>query len=400
MPEGFFNQQQIANHKQIRLAPHCGACGLYKTCKSPKMKPSGRGERKILVVGEAPGSDEDDRGLQFVGKTGQHLEEALHRVGIDFRRDCWITNTLICRPPNNETPTDAQVGYCLPNLTRTMRDLKPEIVVPVGGAAIHAVLGGLWRESMGAVGSWVGWRIPDRVSNHWVTPVWHPSYLQRNHDDALEMTWRKHLKAITRLTGRPYGTAGAEDLSKQVELVTAKQAARRIAAMLMLGPLLTAFDYETTHLKPESEGARIVCASLSWEGKQTIAFPWVEPAISAMKEFLVSDSPKVASHLKFEHRWSQCKLGVRVRNWAWDTMEAAHVLDSRPGITGLKFQALVNLGFPVYDQKIRPMLDAGPSGANRIHLVPKEDLYRYCGLDSLLEVRIAMIQAAKLGIKL
>src|SRR5688572_528647 len=81
--------------------PKCGACGLLKGCKSPKMPVSGKGAKGILIIGEAPGRDEDIQGRPFVGATGEKLETTLRKLGVEMRRDCWLTNALICRPKAN-----------------------------------------------------------------------------------------------------------------------------------------------------------------------------------------------------------------------------------------------------------------------------------------------------------
>jgi len=106
-----------------------------------------------------------------------------------------------------------------------------------------------------------------------------------------------------------------------------------------------------------------------------------------------SPMPKIASNLKVEDRWTRAKLGHRVRNWYWDTMIAAHVLDNTPGITSIKFQAFVHLGQGDYDSHIKPFLKARKeSKFNRIHELDLNDLLLYGGLDSYLEYWVAMKQ--------
>src|SRR5262245_43419820 len=89
-------------------APRCGLCGLLNKCQSPKMEVYGKGKNGILIVGEAPGANEDEQGIPFVGKAGRYLRGILHGLDVNMRNDCWLTNSLICRPPNNATPTSDQ----------------------------------------------------------------------------------------------------------------------------------------------------------------------------------------------------------------------------------------------------------------------------------------------------
>src|SRR5690606_23623431 len=139
---GFFPASQLQVAKAPpSLAPQCGACGLFKTCKSPKMPVSGKGRREILVVAEAPGKDEDDRGIQLVGESGQLLERAMRKAGVDMRKDCWLTNSLICRPPNNRMPTKQEIDYCRPNLLKTIKELDPKVIILLGGSAVRSLIG-------------------------------------------------------------------------------------------------------------------------------------------------------------------------------------------------------------------------------------------------------------------
>ena len=162
--------------------------------------------------------------------------------------------------------------------------------------------------------------------------------------------------------------------------------------MIMKGTPI-AFDYEANILKPEGEGTKIVSCSICQGGKNTIAFPWEGEVIYTMDQMLKSSTPKIASNLKFEDRWTRVKLGHPVRNWWWDTMIAAHVLDNSPKVTGLKFQSFVLLGAESYDEHISPFLKStGKSGFNRIDEIDLKDLLLYNGLDSLMEFLVAMKQ--------
>src|ERR1019366_6190445 len=177
--KGFYTPSSLVSKTSIPLLPQCGVCGLYKTCKSPKMKVDGRGRKKILLLGEAPGKNEDDKGVPFIGESGQLLERVLKRVGIDMREDCWITNSNICRPPDNRTPTDKEIDYCRPNLINTIKELNPNIIIPLGGIAIQSLIGWTWKESVGKVNHWLGCKIPNQRPNCWICPNWHPSYVSR-----------------------------------------------------------------------------------------------------------------------------------------------------------------------------------------------------------------------------
>lgn len=395
--QGFFAKSLIHSTREASTIPLCGSCGLYKTCLSPKMKVSGDGEKQILVVGEAPGKNEDEQGEQLIGKAGQHLRDHLHKLHIDLDRDCWKTNALICRPPSNATPTPNQIGYCRPNLINTVNELKPRTIILLGGSALSSCVSWIWKEQVGPISKWVGWNIPSQKLNAWICPTYHPSYLVRTKDPILEKLFRKHLRAACAHKKRPW--VNILNYPSQVQIVLDPKKAARIIDDITAAGQLTAFDYECDRLKPEPEGSRIVCASICEGGTRTISFPWMDEAIEASIRYLKSRTPKIASNMKYEHRWTLQKLGFRVKRWVWDTMLAAHVLDNRPGITGLKFQAFIKLGVDSYNDHIEGLLKGKtPNKPNQIREIDLEELLQYNGMDSLLEYHVALKQMEEMGI--
>lgn len=414
--EGFFASSVLQSKPPVSRIPKCGACGLFKACKSPKMEVTGKGERKILLVGEAPGKTEDLEGKQFVGETGRLLERTLKRLGINMRRDCWITNSLICHPfvmedgkKRNRTPTDKEIEYCRPNLVNTINDLQPEIIVPLGDVAVKSLIGWLWKDNPGPLYKWIGWRIPYIKLNCWICPVWHPSYVSREgyqsygtgkRNEVVIKIWEEHLRQITKLPGNPW--LRIPDYKKQIQLIHSHEEAAKVIRDIIPVAKIAAFDYETNMLKPDWPDARILSASICFdEPMKTIAFPWVGKAREAMREFLRSPIRKIASNLKFEERWSQVHLKTGVKNWWWDTMIGAHVHDNRAEITGLKFQSFVWLGVDSYNDHIKPFIKT--KGDERTNQLAKQvdlnDLLHYNALDSLFEFHVALKQRRAMGYK-
>lgn len=396
MSKGFFAASVLAVSKPpATRIPRCGACGLFKHCNTPKMRPSGKGKRRILLYGEAPGADEDDQGRQFCGRTGQHLEKVLRKFGVDMRGDCIMSNSLICRPKDNRTPTDDEIGYCRPNLTKTLEEFEPEIIIPLGGVACKSLLGMLWKDDVGPVSRWAGWQIPCQKPNAWICPTFHPSYAVRalegkTSDPVPNLLFEQHLEAALKKEGRPWGTL--PDYRSRVKRLFDANEAVPYLEKFMLGKRAVAFDYETNTLKPDSKEARIVCCSVS-DGLTTIAFPWHGKARWAMLDLLRSPVPKIGSNIKFEDRWTRAKLRTLVRGWYWDTMLAAHWIDNRPGITSIKFQSFIMLGAESYNDHLEGLLKSVKgSKINQITEIDLGQLLLYCGLDSLLEFEVAMKQ--------
>lgn len=99
----------------------------------------GSPQAKLMLIGEAPGADEDMEGVPFVGRSGQLLTKMLAAIDID-REECYITNVLPWRPPGNRTPTDGEIAVCLPFLQRQIELIKPKCIFLLGGSAANAVL--------------------------------------------------------------------------------------------------------------------------------------------------------------------------------------------------------------------------------------------------------------------
>ncbi len=405
MPDGFF---QIADltppGPRVAELPRCGECGLYLTCKSPKMPVYGDGAKKILICGEAPGETEDERGQPFCGKAGTLLREKLERFDVRLRRDCWTVNSIACRPDDNKLPPKS-VDHCRPLVVRAIRRLKPEVIILLGTAAVHSVIGWLWKQDTGGVNRWAGFQIPSRRLNAWICPTWHPSHVMREEPgkqlqrELLERVWEKHLGRALRLKGRPR-PRGEKPLNAGFEITMDHRfAASCLRSMLSVGKPI-AYDYETDRLKPDHADARIISCAVS-DGGMTVAYPWHGEAVKATGELLFSKIPKWGLNLKFEDRWTRKIFGRGVRNWQWDGMLAAHVLDNRSGITSLKYQAFCTLGEEPYSEAIEPYLKGEPDGGNnpnRITQYPLEKVLLYNAYDAILEYRLAAVQRKKLGV--
>jgi DNA polymerase len=95
---------------------------------------------RVMLIGEAPGAEEDRKGKPFVGPSGQLLDRMLATIGID-RTSVWITNVIYWRPPGNRTPAPAEIAACQPFLERQIELVRPKVMVFVGGIAARGLLG-------------------------------------------------------------------------------------------------------------------------------------------------------------------------------------------------------------------------------------------------------------------
>ncbi|CAM3746115.1 Type-4 uracil-DNA glycosylase [Bordetella sputigena] len=154
----------------------CTACGL---CRGRRQAVFGMGaeQARWLVVGEAPGEQEDRQGLPFVGRSGQLLDAMLAAVGMGRDRDVYIANVIKCRPPGNRNPKPEEIAACRPYLMRQIALLKPQRILVLGRFAAQTLL-----ETDAAIGSLRG-RVHALKTDAGEIPMvvsYHPAYLLRS----------------------------------------------------------------------------------------------------------------------------------------------------------------------------------------------------------------------------
>ena len=149
----------------------CPRCKLSKH-RTNIVFGQGNAKADLMFVGEAPGAEEDEQGLAFVGRAGQLLTKIIEAMGLK-REDVFICNVLRCRPPNNRNPEPDEVAACLPFLEEQIRLIAPKAIVTLGTFAAQALLEtdepigrmrGRWRTARGAR----------------VMPTFHPAFLLRS----------------------------------------------------------------------------------------------------------------------------------------------------------------------------------------------------------------------------
>jgi len=149
----------------------------------------------VMIIGEAPGGDEDIQGLPFVGRAGQLLDRMLAAAGLAER--VYITNTVFWRPPGNRTPTPAEQAICAPFVERAIALARPKALLLVGGASAKFLLG----RSEGILtlrGRWFEWRSADEALEIPALPTLHPAFLLRQ-PAAKKKSWADLLMLAERL---------------------------------------------------------------------------------------------------------------------------------------------------------------------------------------------------------
>jgi len=444
--------------KKIAVVPvrttGCSSCGLATGCLHPKMEPTGEGRKKILVLAEAPGEDEDKKGVQLIGKVGQRVRWEFRALGIDLDRDCRKTNSVRCRPPGNRTPTPDEIAQCRKHIFDEIQRFHPKVILLLGGPAVISLLGGRWKhDSDLTISRWRGLTIPDHDLGCWICPTFHPSYVERAEyqTPAAAVLWKKDIQRAFSLTEQllpkklepdviqltePYQVEGrllklwqygkARSLVKESapwagvkpgskewmrlwkehpkyhQAMLDYKADPEKTEQLKIDHLTIALDYETTGLKPYGKEHRIVSCSIADGPEQVWAWMWQlnDSKIAALyRELMQLETVrKIGANIKFEHVWTRAKEGFEIKQWWWDTVTAAHVLDNRRANANVAFQTYTRLGILGFKDDTQSLLRAADSNAlNRIDEIPVTDLLQRNGLDSAYEFAIAMEQRKEFG---
>lgn len=421
MTEGFFTRKQTESRtRPAGKSLSCTSCGLYKNVITPKMKPFGNFKKGIMNIGEMPTEIDDRRGKQFQSKGGKLLQRTYVDLGVDLFEDCININAANCRPTTEDDrdrpPTNAEVDNCRRIVMAAIEQYKPKVIILLGNVAIYSLIGHRWKKDLGGVQKWRGWTIPDQDFKAWICPTYHPAFIMRQNEnqnyktkdektpDSIEMVvWRKDLKQAFECLKKELPIY----VEPEIEVITDldKLNYHKIGSVkARTNNIEIAFDFETTGLKPQADGHRIVCVSVADSEDHVYVFMMPQSRQERKPFIEILTNPmigKIAQNMKYEHVWSQVRLKTEVKGWIWDTMQATHILDNRSGVTGLKFQVFVQFGVVDYDSEINQYLKSNDEkNANAINNIMKlvempggkEKLMKYCALDSVFEYRLSKIQ--------
>jgi len=170
-------------------------CGLRGMGARQAVFARGNPNAPILIVGEAPGADEDDQGQPFVGKAGKLLDRMLAAAGLADQ--VFITNTVYWRPPGNRTPSAEEQAACAPFVERVLELLQPRAVLLLGAAATRSILkteDGILKTR----GKWVEWRLAEGGVSAPALPTLHPAFLLRQ-PAAKRQVWQDILSLAVRV---------------------------------------------------------------------------------------------------------------------------------------------------------------------------------------------------------
>lgn len=159
-------------------AANCRDCGLHAE-RIKSVFSRGNPEARLMFVAEAPGREENEQGLVFVGDCGKKLDSMLTSLGIEPNQDAYFCNTVKCWPPGNRLPTPEETATCAPYLWQQIELINPKVVVSLGNQAARSLLG-----KVSGINSIRGRTY--QLNRSLLVPTFHPSYILRGTPGAEE----------------------------------------------------------------------------------------------------------------------------------------------------------------------------------------------------------------------
>lgn len=378
----------------------CRGCPLNKAkLDSPKMLPTGSIEPLIYAIGEAPGTEEDEEGRQFVGNAGRLLRP-MFPSGI--RAEIRWTNTVQCWPgKGNPTPTSTMVECCRPRVVADVEETRPAAIFGFGAVPLQ------WADKPSGIKLWRGRRFPIRVGSHtcWYYALVHPSYIQHLAKDrpgeaadeeiALRLDIRRAVREVE--AGLPMPVVHTPEFARKNVVCVNGRSGKDLGYVLEFLDYagtceVAGVDYETQNLRPYNRDSRVLTRAVSVED-ETVAFAWQHAQAGwsdsqfaelrrAWIRFLKSRAKKAVHNLSFEMEWDCYFHGIELaRSVLWeDTQTQAYVLDERvgdhkPGALALDFISMQHFGISV--KSLSPRMNM-----ERMSAEPLDTLLPYNGVDA------------------
>lgn len=353
--------------KKLEETSTCVACGLCKKVNHVNLGGRGNKDAEIILVGEAPGPDEDEKGSVFAGPAGRFLsKQILRQSGLD-EDEIFITNAVRCYPGKDRlgkirNPSIAQIRSCRNNLLEELKSFKNrKVVILLGNVPLHAVLpiyksksSDDQKKSAGATGimQWRGKQIWSPWLNCWVVPTLHPSYVMRQMQQGIEYpldTVLADFELAIKLAGRalPIFETPKQHFVRNVDKATK-------VLELLLTKRIVGYDIETTGLDVEKDSVR----GLAFADTEVRGIYVYWDAIKKSKKNLSllgrllqdSNIEKITHNGAFDDRFMRAKGLPSLVNWH-DTMLAASLLDENFP-KGLKPNAFRYTPYGGYDYEL------------------------------------------------
>ena len=372
--------------------PDCIKCGLFDKCRHPFMPLDGSMHPKVLVIGEAPGEEEDREGRPFVGRSGQLLRNVLNECGLRDG-DIAFTNVVRCRPPDNKISIK-YINHCKQFAWEEILSTNPEIVFLMGNSPLTGIL----RET--GISTWNG--VAVKKDGYKFVPLYHPAFILR--DNNYLDSW---LEAIMRAID------GEEERDTfEYAYPNSMQELRDMREFLREAEYIS-YDVETSSLDAFSNYSLILSLSMAGNGRAYSVVvdhpenPWSDEEFQDLVQIIVGilddHKGKIVGHnIKFDMMHTKSIFGYEIVPGG-DTMLISHLIDSKPGIHGLKHLAGVHLGMYDYEKDlneyIREHSEANVRRGGSYANIPANILLRYGALDAKATILLNDLLRNKLSEK-
>ena len=346
----------------------CEECPLYERGKYVPTDYQGNTSADFILLGEAPGPTEARHQKPFVGMAGKLLDATLEEVGID-KSKAVLTNTCLCHPPANETPTPAAVKACKPAFKSLVKEVKPKYVVAMGNTAAGAMLNRATRITKDRVGP------PKPMKDYAVIPTVHPAACLRNPN--MFPMLAADLKKLNPKATKQWVPPNFKVFDDEP---TALRAIAQLSANVLYDILVV--DLEVGEEKDESFGHPNTLLSIGIAYKSGAAIVIGEKALKSAKvrkavSALLQTKKLVCHNAKYD-LGVLYRMGFGTFKIHLDTMLMAYTIDEVPGTKGLKYLAKELLGAPDWDADIKPYVTGKDGSWSKI---PKDMLYTYNAYD-------------------
>lgn len=356
--------------------PNCKSCLLHKGAKTVCVGGRGPLNAKVVLVGEAPGREEDIAGKPFVGKAGKLLTSILDHFGVK-EEEVYITNAVRCKPPENRQPSPLEIQACKKYLTHEIERIKPEKIICLGSTALKSVHGS--RDTLT--------KARTRTYQIWGSTVYvtyHPAAVFRN------PYW---LKLIYEDFANVFGPPKKIQLGTY-EKVSPLQAQELFEEVAQEG--VVALDIETNGLNCYAQDPKIWTIGLSTKANHAYVIPIhhkegnnpdPEGTLQALDRYLLRNKNVtiVGHNIKFDLRWLLV-FGAKIQARVFDTMIAFHLLDENYPNKGLKHLAQKYVEMPFYDENIQAMRKKRKEFADQ--QFPLDEMIKYNGADCDATIRL------------
>ena len=372
--------RDLTKHEQTLFNKcKCSECPLNKETLNPVF---GQGSLKptFILVAEAPGREEDKQGKPMVGQSGQLSDQFLVAAGTT-RESIYVTNTVLCRPPNNETPPQGAITACSERLKAELASLETPVVLATGAVAAHTLLNTTKKiTSLNGAASW------SNEYDKFVVPTFHPAYILRNRNSDIGSEAVETYKQALMFSSGKVALPPRNFELKYEYADTARKVNKVLDALERAAErdyLRVACDTETTYAGDPNYELLLVQISTGEQTYVLEAEPLLKPSQAArFAALLTSDRITWTFHnLCFDVQHLKKNFGV-VPTHSDDTMALNICLTEKEktGKNGLKKLSQKWLGASTYEEAVKSY--PPPSSAHPWSEIPRKELIPYAALDA------------------